>query len=1076
VVTGFSAHPGDAGTGTCAAPHAADPCLQALFEQSLVGVARLDADGRYVDANPRYCAMVGRERADVLTLCWSDLVPAGHSDGRSRLFQQPQGGNGAIDVEHACQRPDGKTAWLRTSLTTMKSADGSPAGVLAVAVDIGDQRAATAALDTSRVKYSSLFDSMDAGFCILELKFDAAGHPQDYRFVEINPAFERQTGLADALGRWAREMAPTLEQHWFDIYGQVALTGERARFENFAGALGNRWFDVHAFAMGDARPAPVAVLFTDITDKKRSEEVLRESEAQFRSFAQAMPNHVWTAPPDGKLDWFNDRVYEYSGLDAARLIGDGWAAMVHPDDITAAARAWGAALRAGQPYETEFRLRRADGHFRWHIARAVPLQARDGGIARWVGTNTDIHDQRVLRQQLIELNASLEQQVAERTLERDRIWHLMPDLLTCATLDGNLLSVNPAWGEALGFDEPTLLSRPFSHLIHPEHLPQAAEAIDRMRRGQRVRLENRVRTASGDYRWFDWVGAPSGDVFYAVARDITDLKNGQAALEAATDALRQSQKMEAVGQLTGGVAHDFNNLLQVISGNLQLIAHSVAGNAKAEQRVFSAQEAVRRGAKLAGQLLAFGRRQPLEPRVVKIGKLITGMDDLLRRAIGEGIEIETVISGGLWNTWVDPAQIENAILNLAINARDAMEGSGRLTLEAGNAILDDDYVRGLSDVAAGQYVMLAVSDTGHGMSPEVMARALEPFYTTKPVGTGSGLGLSMVYGFVKQSGGHLKVYSEIGEGSTIKIYLPRSHEEEDVVTAVETGLAVGGTETILVAEDEPAVRTTVVEMLGELGYRVLTANDATSALAVIESGVPIDLLFTDVVMPGPLRSPDLARKARERLPGIGVLFTSGYAQNAVWHGGRLDPGTELLQKPYTREALAGKVRHVLAHRPARSAQAAGAAPEAGPAAAAAATAGASMAAPRADTSKVSVLLVEDDEFIRCTTCDMVQELGYSVTGAGSSEAALALLESTPVDILIADVGLPGMSGADLTNQARQRHPGIGIIYATGNHNQPTHLENGPPAVLLCKPYDLTALDLALETVQLARDPGRGPAR
>ncbi|HEX8536648.1 MAG TPA: ATP-binding protein, partial [Cystobacter sp.] len=378
--------------------------------------------------------------------------------------------------------------------------------------------------------------------------------------------------------------------------------------------------------------------------------------------------------------------------------------------------------------------------------------------------------------------------------------------------------------------------------------------------------------------------------------------------------LRQAQKMEAVGKLTGGVAHDFNNLLQVIGGNLQLLQNEVAGNERGQRRLQTAVGAVERGAKLAAQLLAFARRQPLEPVVINLGRLVRGMDELLRRALGEDIEVETVITGGLWNTFADANQLENVILNLAINARDAMESHGRLTIEASNAMLDDHYAQLHQDVVPGQYVLLAISDTGCGMPPEVIERAFEPFFTTKPEGRGTGLGLSMVYGFVKQTGGHVKIYSEVGHGTTLKIYLPRAFQAETAPTEVIEGPIEGGNETILVVEDDVAVRATAVEMLSELGYRVLKAGDAQSALAIIQSGVPVDLLFTDVVMPGPVRSPELARQARQSLPELEVLFTSGYTENAIVHGGRLDPGVALLVKPYRREDLARKVRMMLRDR------------------------------------------------------------------------------------------------------------------------------------------------------------------
>ena len=383
---------------------------------------------------------------------------------------------------------------------------------------------------------------------------------------------------------------------------------------------------------------------------------------------------------------------------------------------------------------------------------------------------------------------------------------------------------------------------------------------------------------------------------------------------AAEVALQRAQKLESIGKLTGGVAHDFNNLLQIVSGNLQLLQKHVTGDERAERRIANAMAGVERGAKLASQLLAFGRRQPLEPKVINVGKLMAGMEDLLRRSIGEAIEIETVVASDLWNVFADPTQIENAALNLAINARDAMDDHGRLTIEVANSILDEAYTARVPEVPPGHYVMLAVSDTGCGIAPDIIEQVFEPFFTTKAEGKGSGLGLSMVYGFVKQSDGHVRIYSEVGEGTTVRIYLPRVEESEDTLTGAEPADLSGGDETILVVEDDEEVRATVTEMLRELGYQVLTAKNAANALEIVDSGAKIDLLFTDVVMPGSLRSPELARRAKERLPDVGVLFTSGYAESAIVHGGRLDPSVSLLPKPYTRQVLSARIREALSKR------------------------------------------------------------------------------------------------------------------------------------------------------------------
>jgi CheY-like chemotaxis protein len=525
--------------------------------------------------------------------------------------------------------------------------------------------------------------------------------------------------------------------------------------------------------------------------------------------------------------------------------------------------------------------------------------------------------------------------------------------------------------------------------------------------------------------------------------------------------------MEALGQLTGGVAHDFNNLLQVISGNLQLLSKDVAGVERAEQRVQNALAGVSRGAKLAAQLLAFGRRQPLEPKVLNIGRFMQSVDDMLRRALGEEIELETVISGGLWNTLVDPGQLENAILNLAINARDAMGGRGRLTLEAGNASLDDAYARGHEDVRPGQYVMVAVTDTGCGMTRDVLDRVFEPFFSTKPEGKGTGLGLSMVYGLIKQSNGHVKIYSEPGEGTTIKLYLPRSPRAEDPIGPSEPAAVRGGEETVLVVEDDEEVCQTAVALLGDLGYRVLKAKDAASALNVLESGVHIDLLFTDVVMPGAIRSPELARRTRERIPHVAVLFTSGYTENAIVHGGRLDPGVELLSKPYTREALARKVRHVLRNqaqinlarkRVATNADRPGAdAPAAPP--------------PQAEQSigeggPLCILLVEDDALIRASAADMLAGFGHRVLQAPDAESALRILQERPIDVMVTDRGLPGLSGDDLAHRASAIHPGLHVIFATGAAAalpDPAF----PRALFVIKPYDAADLQRALAKTMAA---------
>jgi signal transduction histidine kinase/CheY-like chemotaxis protein len=534
------------------------------------------------------------------------------------------------------------------------------------------------------------------------------------------------------------------------------------------------------------------------------------------------------------------------------------------------------------------------------------------------------------------------------------------------------------------------------------------------------------------------------------------LRESEAERRETAAVLAQSQKMDAVGKLTGGVAHDFNNVLQVIGGNLQLAAQDAVGQETLSRRLASAHEAVERGAKLASQLLAFARRQPLEPVALDISRLLRGSDDMLRRVLGETIELETVVSGGLWNTLADPNHLQNVIVNLAINARDAMDGAGRLTIEAGNAMLDDEYTRHYDDVRSGQYVMIAVSDTGSGMAPDVLARAFEPFYTTKPNGRGTGLGLSMAYGFMKQTGGHIKLYSEPGHGTTVKLYLPRSMEDE--AQRVETSYepVTGGTETILVVEDDPNVRGTVVDMLTELGYNVLKSSDAQSALNVLESGVHIDLLFSDVVMPGPLRSVDMARRAREMLPSLEVLFTSGYTENAIVHGGRLDAGVALISKPYRRDALARKVRSMLRVRADELPNESRSEPHGEP------RSGSQPEEP-AGAQPLRVLVVEDDGNTREATRELLELLDAQVHAVDSAQAALDLIGNQTFDVLLTDVRMPGVSGLDLARAAKRLQPRVRVVLASG-YGAGIAAELGDDlsdATLLPKPFNFDQLEQAV---------------
>ncbi len=503
--------------------------------------------------------------------------------------------------------------------------------------------------------------------------------------------------------------------------------------------------------------------------------------------------------------------------------------------------------------------------------------------------------------------------------------------------------------------------------------------------------------------------------------------------------LLQAQKMEAIGQLTGGIAHDFNNLLQVVGGSLELLARDIGDNPRAMKRLENAMGGVARGAKLASHLLSFGRQQPLQPQPINVGKLLRGMNEMLARTLEETIEVETIVGAGLWNCMIDAAQVENAILNLAINARDAMDGHGKLTIEAGNASLDDKYVQAHGDVAPGQYVMLAVTDTGSGMAPDVVEKAFNPFFTTKEPGSGTGLGLSMVYGLVKQSGGHINIYSEVGVGTTVRVYLPRTRAAEEADTDMVLSMPAakfGKADTILVVEDDEIVRATAVETLQELGFTVLQATNADHALAVVESGVKIDLLFTDVVMPGTLRSPELARRAKQILPDIAVLFTSGYTENAIVHAGRLDHGVELLSKPYTGHQLVQKIQRVMAK--ARMTD----------------TAVRQSVTPL-HASDLRVLVVEDEVLIRMNLADMLDEIGAKVTQAAALVDAQKAFAAGEFDIIITDISLPDGSAEQWINDiVIEGHSGVIISSGHPPNGVLANLVERRAVSVLSKPYEL----------------------
>ena len=677
-----------------------------------------------------------------------------------------------------------------------------------------------------------------------------------------------------------------------------------------------RWISVTSTIERDARGKAIRLVgaHTDVTEQVMAEQALRQSEAEFRTLAEAVPHHVWTATPQGSLNWFNPRVYEYAGSGPGELDGESWSKIVHPDDIPGALAAWSGAINSGEPYEVEFRLRRADGAFRWFLARAVAARDSQREIVRWIGTNTDVHDQKTIARELAELNATLAQRVEEKTRERDRIWNVSQDLLVVADRNGVWRTVNPAWTRTLGWSEAELLHRTSEWLEHPDDGGKTGAEVKKLSAAETtVRFESRFRHKDGSYRWLSWTGVADRDLIYAVARDVTAEKAAAERLKATEEALLQSQKMEAVGQLTGGIAHDFNNLLTGIVGSLDLLQTRLSqGRTDNFTRyINAAMTSANRAAALTHRLLAFARRQPLIPKGVDVNALVVSLEDLLRRTIGETIDLQITAADKLWVTLCDPNQLESALLNLTINARDAMPDGGKLTISTANARLDA-VTADTPALAPGDYICIVVSDTGVGMSAEVAARAFDPFFTTKPIGQGTGLGLSMIYGFARQSNGHATIDSRLGQGTTVRLYLPRHHgtaaaEQASAATAAEHA-ATG--ETVLVVEDEPVVRGVILEMLAEQGYRTLDAVDGPSGLKILRSRERIDLLVTDVGLPG-MNGRQLADQARETRPGLKILFITGYAESVAMADGFLQPGMEMITKPFDLDNLSQRIRAMI---------------------------------------------------------------------------------------------------------------------------------------------------------------------
>jgi PAS domain S-box-containing protein len=1247
--------------------------LAAVVDSSDDAIISKDLDGMITAWNHGAERLFGYTSSEAVGKSILILLPTEREGEEADILARIRRGERISHFETVRVRKDGKLIEVSVTISPIRDRTGAIIGASKIARDITERKRAEQLLLESQRNYKTLFESMDEGFCTVEVLFDKDNKPVDFRFLEVNPAFLRQTGIKDVRGKRVREIVPQLEEYWFEIYGKIALTGEPARFENEAAQL-HRWYDVHAFRIGEPYERKVAIFFDNITVRKRIEEAVQKSEEQFRTMANAMPQLAWMANPDGWIFWYNQGWYDYTATTPQQMEGWGWQSVHDPVRLPEVMERWQASIATGEPFEMTFPLRNAQAEFRSFLTRVAPIKDASGKVLRWFGTNTDIeerqraelalreseallkqaqhtahmgnwryypdgtvtwsdemyelyklprnvpvtyaavvsvihpedrqrsrnaflqclqspasdfqdehrvvwpdgqvrhlfsiseihrdHDGRVIdvvgtvqdvterkriEQELREseerfrvfmdnlpaiawakdeqgrhvyLNRAYERsfgvrmedwhgktdfevwppeiatafrkadnavltsgkslEVAEKTLvegnvyrtwqnikfpfkdskgrkyvggvgvditekqiaderlrEYGRVVEGLAEMILVVDREYRYVIANRAFLEFRGFTPQDVIGRTAEEVVGKEVFEgEVKQKMDECFLGHSVQYEmtydfknlgkrdlfvsyfpiespigiDRIACILQDiterklaeeelrkseerfskafrnnplaisisteadgcfvdvndafltllrYRREDVVGHTSAELrFWAESSDRTEMleqlkkqdqiakrhiryRNANGTIREAdtwTESIdldgqrcllgiihdtteiqeleaqfRQAQKMEAVGRLAGGVAHDFNNMLGIIIGYSDLSLERIAPEHSEQHRYVSQiKTSAQKAAALTQQLLAFSRKQVVFPKVLDLNEVVRNAMKMFLRLVGEDVKVEFRPSDSLGNIKADPGQIEQILMNLVVNARDAMPTGGRIMIETALGELDEEYASSHPGARSGEYVVLIVSDTGCGMDDTVKSQIFEPFFTTKAVGHGTGLGLSTVYGIVKQSEGYIVVYSEPGKGTTFKICFPSVNEKVmKLVLRHEDTPSPHGAETILIVEDEKHLREVTATILSADGYRVVEVQNAEEALRIIASCPgEVDLLLTDVIMPEKSGA-ELLAEAKRLYPNLRAVFMSGYTGDMVARHGVLMDEATFLEKPFTKRALLAKVYSVL---------------------------------------------------------------------------------------------------------------------------------------------------------------------